>query len=462
MDSLRHGGRGAALRGMAIFVLLLSSCTQIGKPYEDVQKETVDQLQNQFADSKWVKPQSGDFAIKKDWWKAMGDPELDRIIDESISKNLDMALLVNRVRSAEIELKGAQVDEWPTLSATASYTNVTGDDFNSEGTAIGAGLSWEADLWGRLSQKKQAQLEEYRATEADWRAGYLMVVNGVAKSYITIRRLDEQSALHNKSLEYANEILLLYKIQQEAGLVASDTVATQQAEIHRLEGQLKEITRIRQLVVNELALLSGASAEALKLEPANLRSNINPVDLPETIAADLLIRRPDVVAAELRVKSAYSLQESTRAARWPKVSIGVFGQQSSSMSSSWIGLILPKISFPALDPQTKIRLQLSEEALLAARNSYKKTVLSAIREAADSVVNLNRHQEQLDDEKKRMEQLEVARKAVNDRVVAGLATKVELLLEELKLLAADQRQLDLYTQILIDQTQLHSALGGGW
>jgi NodT family efflux transporter outer membrane factor (OMF) lipoprotein len=414
--------------------------------------------------SKWTTPQNGGFVVQKDWWTAMGDPVLDSLIEEATSDNLDLALLVDRTRRAEIELKGAKADQWPQLSATAGYTAVFTENFDTDNYSLGGGIGWELDVWGRLSEKKEAQLLAYQATEADWRAGYLFVVSGVSRSYIFIRQLDQQQALHEQTLQIARQMLTLFEQQVAAGVGTTDAVANQRAEILRLESQMKDMDTRRHLLLNELALILGKEPGTVTIEPADLQNTVQRISLPDEIQANLLQRRPDLVAAELRMKSAYRMQESMRAARWPQVSIGAGASTlpPSLLGSQWIALITPQISFPSLDPQTKVRLQLSEVDLESARTQYKQAVLEAINELAGAMVELNQHETQLANEAKRLQEYETIHKNVKIRLDAGIANRVELLGAQLNLLAIHQRQLDLYAQLLLDQITLHNALGGGW
>lgn len=414
--------------------------------------------------SKWTTPQNGTFVVQKEWWTAMGDPVLDGLIEEATRQNLDLALLVNRLRRAQIELTGAKADQWPKLNASAGYTAVYTESVDLDGYSLGAGLGWELDIWGRLSEKKEAELLEYQATEADWRAGYLYVVSGISRTYIFIRQLDEQHQLHQQTLDVAGKMLALLQQQVTAGVGTSDAVARQRAEVLRLGSQMREIDGRRRLLLNELSLILGKEPGTVAIAPADLRGTLTPVKLPDEIQANLLQRRPDLVAAELRVQSAYRMQESMRAARWPQVSLGVATatDPASVFASQWVGLITPRISFPSLDPQTMTRLNLSEANLEAVQTQYKQAVLKAVNEVASSMVTLAQHQDQLADEAARIDEYQSIRASVKARVDAGVATQAELLGADLNLLAVNQRQLDLYGQLLLDQINLHGALGGGW
>jgi multidrug efflux system outer membrane protein len=270
--------------------------------------------------------------------------------------------------------------------------------------------------------------------------------------------------LHAQTLKIAHEMQTLMEQQVTAGVANADVVSRQRAEVIRLESQLEDIVGRRKLLLNELALILGKEPGSVVIEPADLRNTIKQIELPPTIEANLLQRRPDMVAAELRVKSAYHLQESRRAARWPQVSIGVSTSTdpASSFASQWIALIAPKVSFPALDPQTKVRLQISEVDLETAQTEYKKALLEAINEVAGSMVKLSQHEAQWASEAKRSKEFEGLRANAKVRWDTGLSNRLDLLGADLNMLAVAQRQLDLYGQLLLDKIDLHNALGGGW
>lgn len=438
-------------------IIFLAACTAPNRAPEPSTGQPI-------GPSKWTKSQNGEFVVQKDWWSAMGDPVLDGLIKEATSQNIDLALLLDRTRRAQIELMGAKADQWPQLSATAGYTAVYTDEANVDDYSLGAGMVWELDVWGRLEEKKEAELLEYLATEADWRAGFLYMVSGVSRTYITMRQLDEQQMLHRKTLKVSNQIRDLLEQQFKAGVTTSDVIARQRSEIIRLESQLKEMGGRRKLLLNELALILGKEPGTVTIEPTGLQNTIKLIKLPEKIQANLLQRRPDLVAAELRVKSAYRLQESARAARWPEVSIGIGStiDPASLYGSDWATIISPRITFPALDPQTKIRLKISEVDLETSQKQYKKAVLEAINELAGAMVTMAQHEVQLSNETERLTEYVSISKTVKSRVDAGVSNRVDLLGSELNMLAVNQRKLDLYGQLLLDQIKLHNALGGGW
>ncbi len=467
MEKCRKAIAVASIWSMAILLTALCSCSSLIKEeYKDVRKDATD------LDSKWLKPQSGETIIKKDWWKQFGDPEFDVIIDTAIKDNIDLKLLVNRLDKAGVTLTGAKRDALPNFNAGIGYVDSrTMNHSRTTGTVsrsgtVGIGASWELDFWGKIKERNLAQYANYKASESDWRAGFLTLVANLSRSYVSIRQLDEQSGLHQLSLDASKEILAKLKIQLEGGVINKEDLSNQKAEIIRLTREMVELKRRRQIMVNELAFLLGKPAGSFTIPIASLRERMTLIQLPDTVQANLLERRPDIVAAELRVKKAYHLRESDRAARWPSVSVGLSGSFSSAalstLTQSWTAAILPKINFPILDNSTKVRLKISEIEAREARENYKKTVLKAIKEVDNASINIRNRQQQLKLEKGRIKELRKALDLAMVRFKGGIISKLELRQMEREQLGAQQKGLDLYAQLINDMVDLHNALGGGW
>ena len=448
---------------------LVSCGSLIAEKYGDPKQEIIDKTA---ADSKWVKPPGGEFVIKRDWWQAMGDPALDQLIGQATTDNIDLKVLVGRVGKAELELTGAKSDQWPKLSATGGYSDTrtmrysqTTDTVKRE-FFVGTGLSWELDLWGKLEQKKEAQWAAYQASEADWRACYLTLIAGLTNAYFSARQLDEQRQLHHQAIATAEEVLKLYRRRQQEGVESGESINNQQAEILRLKRELNELDRQRQVTVNELAFLLGKPAGNFSLPDAALRRNVKLIGFPKELNANLLERRPDIVAAELRVRQAYHLQEASRAARMPSVSIGLnidmANAAMSALAQNWTATIMPSITFPFLDPNTTVQLKLSEADVQEGCEYYKKTVLNAIKEVENALINLRSHLEQLDLEQQRAAELQTAREKVQVRLKEGVISQLEVFENERSLLDANQKGLELYATVLQDTVTLYNALGGGW
>lgn len=423
---------------------------------------------SQEINSKWTKANSGAFVIQKDWWAQFGSPEFDSLVQTAVSKNLTLANLVARVKIADQGLRQSRLNGYPTLSATAGADigaqGQSGSSMRTEQYSSGLQLSWEIDVWGRLRQATDAQLQEMRATESDWRAAYLVLIAQIGQSYIRLRLFDEQQAILKSAQERNEDILKITQARLKAGRGTIEQVRAQEAEVLRLVNNLEEARRQRQIESHALAEMLAMTPEKLLLERRPLRRELKIFKLPKDIQCNLLERRPDIIAANLRLKKSYRLKESAAAARLPKVTMGasLSAIKVPSTPSSWIATIAPKISFPSLDPATKTALNIKEVELDIARNDYKKSVYLALREVADAFVNHKAHAKQLSNETKRVSKLNEAHEKVKIRFREGRSSRLEVLESERQLLSAQQGELSQYAAVLQDLVAIHTALGGGW
>jgi outer membrane protein TolC len=140
--------------------------------------------------------------IEPDWWKQFRDPYLDGLVKRAVGDNFDLKILAARIRVAGSEIGEARAGALPTLDAGAgaSFEKSTGQKFSKQFN-LGTQVNWDIDVWGKVAKGVEAQTAEFKATEADWRAGYLTLVSDVSTTYFQILQFDEQIAQQQKTLE---------------------------------------------------------------------------------------------------------------------------------------------------------------------------------------------------------------------------------------------------------------------
>jgi NodT family efflux transporter outer membrane factor (OMF) lipoprotein len=426
-----------------------------------------DQVRAMDTTGRWTRPDAST-VVEPEWWRVFGDEHLSGLIDQAIAGNIDLRLLTYRIDQAELGVRSARAQGMPRFSAdiggSANFQRIEGLSLTTRQYDGGIEVRWEADIWGKIRQQKAATEAEVRATESDWRAGYLFLVHSVASSYFNLRTLEEQSEIHGRAIEWANEALRVFERQLANGLITRDATTAQQAEVLRLERELEELRRQREIEINNLAVLIGRMPGTFQLEPSVLRGHVRLPAIETGVSANLLERRPDVVAADERLSAAYRITESRRAARLPTLTIGASGGAAGGFGNptSFFASFLPRISFPALDPQTKIELKLSEVDLEVARDRYTQTVLRAVQEAENAIIDLRSRESQLQTEQQRTELLERSKRDIDTRLAAGMTTRLEVLEANRSLLLAQQQELQLYSFALLDSVRLYNSLGGGW
>ncbi|WDE98515.1 TolC family protein [Lentisphaera profundi] len=408
------------------------------------------------------------FKINKDWWQAFDDPTLNDLILQAVDQNLDLKLLVKRVDLARLAVSDAQFDKIPKLSSSISQPGSTSSDdgnFKSR-SKFNAHVSWEADIWGRLEAASRGALAEYKATEADYRGAYLKVINDMANIYFNIRMLDEQQSLHEWAIKDTEEILRMYVNREKIGLANKEQASSQKAEVLRLKSDLVNIERQREVLAMQLNLLLGRAPHAITLEHQKMTQSISIPEPPKELSFSLISRRPDVIAADLRLREAYFNEESARVARLPQVSVGLDYTMSSaslaSITDNWVLSVLPKISFPALDPATKVELERRGVFVESKQIEYKKSLLSAVNDVEEAIMNIKYRRQQLAIEKERTNQLEVSYQQTMKRFETGLISHLEVFEVERTLINSKQRYLDNYREVLSQTSKVFISLGGGW
>jgi NodT family efflux transporter outer membrane factor (OMF) lipoprotein len=419
----------------------------------------------------WTEPSaaavSASETITPDWWRGFRDPYLDALVDKAIAGNFDLKILAARIQVASAQIAEAGAGALPIVDvgAGAIIERSTGQK-TSKRFDLGAQVNWEIDIWGKVEKGVQAQTAEFRASEADWRAGYLTLVAAVSTTYFQILQFDEQIESQQRSLATNTRILTIYEGMYEHGLIPQTQVLLQRAEVKRLTNGLLELRRLRDLGENALATLTGVPARELKVPFGRLQERVQLPVVPLGLPSELLSRRPDIVAAEFRVLSAYDLVGQAKLAQLPSVSLGGrVGTASLSLSDlfrTFTLSFLPSINFPLFDPSIKARIGTTKAQTKLAEEAYRQTVIAAFEEVENALVNLDAHTRQRTELRQQTDFLLAAVAQIEAQLKEGLVSQLEVFEAERQLLAAQLALLANHQQILSDTVTLYKALGGGW
>ena len=456
---------------IAMSVGLLSACSGLAGPgYERPQTPSKPTWSEHPAGISAVS------AIEPDWWTGFKDPYLDGLIRQAIAQGIDLKILAARIEQERAVLGQERASRLPTVSATTqaslsrSRTEILPGTFADPATthqysAQGA-VNWEIDVWGKLRKGIEAQQASFRASQADWRAGYLTLVSDVASTYFLIRQLDEQRGQQRQALQQSRQIERIYESQYRDGLVARAAVLQQQAEVSNLQQQLLELERARQVAENQLATLLGKPAGEIKVPVAGLLETVHLPEVPAGLPSDLLARRPDIIAAEYRVLQAYDLVGQARLARLPSFSLTANGGFVSSVLSSLLkGFTLglaPAVNIPIFDPSLSAAVHVNEARAKIAQEQYRKTVITAYAEVENALVNLASRKHQMQAIEAQVRDLGTVNEQIRAQVKIGLVSQLEVFESERRLLEAQLLRLAVRQQILSDTVTLYKALGGGW
>ncbi len=450
---------------------VLNSCMTMGPEYkgEESRKEAV-QTKEAWSDSSAAKV-SPEEVIQKDWWTNFKDPHLNELIEKAISGSFDLKILTGRIQEAAATITIDKSPLLPSVDASTRESNIGLRSERQEGTTthsgsqdmkIGLGVSWEIDIWGKNKKGFLATEAEYKATGADYRAGYLTLVADVANAYIQIRQTDKQAGMTRTFYKTNSQILKIYENQYSAGLTSKEKVLRQKAEVQGLEQDLLELERQRKTLENRIAALLGKPAGEFKIADTEAQKPLDPVKVPVGLPSELLSRRPDILAAEYRLVKAYHNIGKAKAERLPSISLtGNAGL--SSLLSAWTLSFMPDIKLPIFDGgKGKANVVTNEARAQIAADEYRKKVIEAFKEVEDALVSLDSRTKQkavLEDKVNGLRQVQTQ---IHGKLKMGLISQLEVLDIERELLNAEKGLLEMHRLLLEDNVTLYKALGGGW
>jgi outer membrane protein, multidrug efflux system len=422
------------------------------------------------AKATWSRPPatvSATEAISPQWWEQFGDPYLDSLVAKAIAANVDLKILAARIGVANAQIAEVRAGALPSvdIGAAGSLQPTTGQGFSKQ-YAVGTRVSWDIDIWGQVEKGVQGQTAQFHATEADWRAGYLQIVANVSTTYFRILQLDEQIDQQQRALSKSEQILAIYQTMRSNGLKSDSEVGRQRAENSRLSKDLLELRRSRDVTENALATLLGVAAGELKIQPDRLRDRVQVPAVPAGLPLDLLARRPDVVAAELRVLQAHDLMGQARLAQLPTISLtGQAGTASfalSDLAKVFTFGLMPSINIPAFNPGIRARVRTTEAQIKVAEEEYRRTVMAAFEEVENALVDLEAHRRQREELQKEVDQLQAVSVQTEVKLEVGVVSQLEVFEDERRLLTAELELLASHEQVLSDTVTLYKGLGGGW
>ena len=418
-------------------------------------------------------------AVDTGWREYFAEPRLQQLIAASLENNRDLRTAALRIEEARALYNVQSADRLPNLNASAGATRAKTPAMLSStgasviGKRVDAGLSissFELDFFGRVKSLNDAALAAYLATDEARQAAQISLVAQVAQAYFTERAYAEQYALARQSYEARARTYKLTQQRAEAGASSRLDLRSNETLMETARAAALTLARQRAQAENALTLLvgqpstTGGEAGAMPTDAQIDALSAVPAGLP----SDLLARRPDIRAAEQRLKSANANIGAARAAFFPRISLtAAIGSTSPSLgglfdsgSGSWS--FAPQLVLPIFDAgRNRANLTLTEVRKNIAVADYEKTIQTAFREVADALAARDYLGEQV-----------AAQRAVQDaqadrlklsqlRFDNGVASSLDVLDAQRELFSAQQSLVQarlLRTNSAID---LYRALGGG-
>ncbi|HUM11148.1 MAG TPA: efflux transporter outer membrane subunit [Myxococcaceae bacterium] len=411
------------------------------------------------------------------WWTVFKDPELQSLLAEAVQNNRDLRAAVARVEQARAlaRIQKAQILPAVTANAGASYGrgSLTAPSENPVSGAVftlDAQVSWEIDVWGRIRRGTEAAVAEYLATEQGRRAATVSLVADVAVAYVQLRQLDAQLDVARRTVSNYQRTLQLYSDRLQGGAGNKLPVTTGRAQVNDAQAVARDTERLIVRQENLLSLLLGRPPGPIARSnaPPTLQTGPIPAGLPST----LVERRPDVLAVEQSLVAANARIGVAKADFFPRFSLTALAGFASpdltklfdpSKSFVWgaggsVSWLAPLLQGDALHGQAEAASAQWEEA----KNSYEQTVLTAFREVADALDDVQRLDGVLQQREEEVANLTESVGLAVDRFYGGVASYLEVTTTQNLLFPAELNLAAVHAQRTAAFINLYRALGGGW
>ena len=421
------------------------------------------------------------FAEDGRWWHIYQDAELDKLVDEAIARNTDLLAAVARVDEARALVADARGAQLPVVSAGASGTRQKISQRSptffpgipTEFTDYRATLdvSWEVDLFGRLRSNAAAARADLQASEASRDGVRLTLASQVAKSYFSLRALDEQITVTQRNIGLREDALGLQRKRFQGGVISEYDLRQLEAEAASIRAQLPPLERSRDAEEAALTVLLGRSPQQI-LEAGVARTNIfdeslHAAVLPSGLPSELLLRRPDLVEAERNLAGANARVAAARADLFPSIVLtGTAGRESAALSNLFTGpagmwLFAASIAQPIFaGGRLQARTEAARARERAALAQYQKAIQNAFSEVRTALSDQTRSRESYEAEAAREEALAQSLRLARLRYQNGIASQLDVIDAERGLLAARIARVEALRSQRAAIADLFRALGG--
>jgi multidrug efflux system outer membrane protein len=410
-----------------------------------------------------------------DWASFFPDERLRALIKLALEHNRDLRIATARVAEAQALYGIQRADRLPTVNVGASLARSrTPADLSSTGAAVigqradvNVGLSsFELDFWGRVASLSEAAKASYLATEQAERSFRLTLVSSVADAYLSLSEAQERLVLAQSSLETRAQTRELVDRRRQAGLAGDLDYLQADAAFEGARAEVAALLRQQSAARNYLRALVGTEPKDLPAGKALAEQGIA-LDQQADLPSQVLVRRPDVLAAEQRLLAANANIGAARAAFFPRIALTASAGTASreidglfkSGSDAWS--FTPSISLPIFDyGRNSSNLDLAAVRKNIAVADYERTVQQAFREVADLLVARDQLAEQLKAVEAQERSQQRAADIAQARYRQGVGSFLEVLDAQRQLFTVQQSLIQVRRTMWSAAAQLYKALGG--
>ncbi len=416
-------------------------------------------------------------ALQTAWWKSFGDPQVDRLADLLVKDNPTLTAAIARIRSAQSQWSVARADNLPQANLEGQdQRELLSKDFiippPYAGTyrwfgQVEANLSWSLDFWGKQAALIEQTKDSTDAAMLDAQGARLALSGAFAQTYINLYLAYVDGDIADETVRERQDILNLIENRFNAGLENASAVEQAKSLLSLAKVERARIAAQKEMDIHAIAALAGQGAALYStiVRPAPDLDAALP--LPETLPADLLARRPDILAARARVDAAAKGREAAHADFYPNINLAAFaGFQAIGLSNlvsgdSFTMGIGPAIHLPIFDAG-KIRAQYAgaTAGLDVTVADYNGAVVNAVKQTEDAMTEVASLTAQRADQQAALDSATRAFALAEERYRTGLSDQIPMLTTEATLLSARQQMAALVAETAAQRVTLLLSVGG--
>jgi len=459
---------------LVILVFLPAGCTMAPK-YTRPESPVPSAWPTGAAYSETKSAASAPAASELSWREFIIDERLQKIIEIALHNNRDLRLAALNVERAKALYGIGRVSLLPSFNAVGSwYKGLVPADLSSTGSAmiteqysVNLGISsWEIDFFGRIRSLKDRALEEYLATDQARRSAQILLVSSIAQAYLTLAADREAFQLVSKTLEAQEATYKMIRKRYDVGMISELDLRLAQSQVDVARGDIARYTQLIAQAENALNLLV-ASPMPQELLPSELASVRPPREISAGLSSELLLRRPDVLAAEHQLKASNANIGAARAAFFPRISlttaIGTASADLSGLFKSGSGVwsFAPQIVMPIFDARTWFAYDVTKIDKEISVAQYEKAIQTAFREVADALAVRGTVNQQIEAQQSLVEAVAETYRLSNARYTKGIDSYLAVLDAQRSLYGAEQGLIMLRLARINNLITLYKTLGGG-
>ena len=456
---------------MIVVVSLILGACSVGPDYV---KPTVETPAAYKEGNGWKQAQPGDTLLKTKWWELFNDADLNRLEEQVVISNQNIAVAAAQFRQARALVEAAKAGYYPSVTVGASATRSLGSVNAGLGTGssqsnylLPVNMSWEIDVWGRIARSVESSKAGMQASAADLAAAQLSAQTELASDYFQVRSLDAQKQFLDETITNYRKAVDLTNNRYSAGVAAKSDVLQAETQLKSTQAQMIDLGVLRAQLEHAIAVLIGKPASAFTLTPLSLTAV--PPQIPLALPSELLERRPDIASAERHMASANAQIGIARAAYYPTVSLNASLGLEATDFAKWFTWpsrfwsVGPSVSETLFDGG--LRHSQNEQALAAYDATVatdRQTVLSAFQGVEDNLAALKILADEYKIQSEAVEEARQTAQITLNQYQSGVVAYLNVIAAQTTELDNRRTAITILGRRMTAAVQLINALGGGW